>query len=124
MKLGKGGITTINARKRPVYVVDGFTMKYGDLFAQNVSGVYSGEGLEGYSVTYRLFTPKIGELIRGEAQRKKALAAQGKVYLKYIDHLTGGKCTRVLYSNYSVQMSLILIPSPRDATLSSMPSSA
>ena len=91
LKLGTGGLDTINARKRPVYVVDDFDMKFGDLFAQNVNTIYEGEGLEGYSVTYRLFSPKIGELIRGEAQKKKALAAQGKVYLKYIDHLTGGE---------------------------------
>ena len=91
LKLGKGTVDTINDRKRPVYVVDDFDMKFGDLFAQNVNTEYGGEGMEGYSVMYRLFSPKIGELIRGEAQKKKALAAQGKVYLKYIDHLTGGE---------------------------------
>ena len=91
LKMGKGTTTTINARKRNVYVVDDFDMKFGDLFAQNVNTEYGGEGMEGYSVMYRLFSPKIGELIRGEAQKKKALAAQGKVYLKYIDHLTGGE---------------------------------
>ena len=90
LKLGSGKVDTINARKRPVYVVDDFDMKFGDLFAQNVNTEYGGMGMEGYSVMYRLFSPKIGELIRGEAQKKAALAAQGKVYLKYIDHLTGG----------------------------------
>ena len=90
LKLGGGNVNTINARKRPVYVVDDFDMKFGDLFAQNVNTEYGGMGMEGYSVMYRLFSPKIGELIRGEAQQKAALAAQGKVYLKYIDHLTGG----------------------------------
>ena len=90
LKKGNGTVTSINARKRTVYVVDDFDIKFGDLFAQNISTIYGGEGLEGYSVTYRLFSPRIGELIRGEAQKKKALAAQGKVYLKYIDHLTGG----------------------------------
>ena len=91
LKMGKGSTTTINARKRPVYVVDDFDMKFGDLFAQNVNTEYGGMGMEGYSVMYRLFSPKIGELIRGEGQKKAALAAQGKVYLKYIDHLTGGE---------------------------------
>ena len=91
LKLGSGKVDTINARKRPVYVVDDFDMKFGDLFAQNVNTEYGGAGMEGYSVMYRLFSPKIGELIRGEAQQKAALAAQGKVYLKYIDHLTGGE---------------------------------
>ena len=91
LKMGTGGLDTINARTRPVYVVDDFDMKFGDLFAQNVNTEYGGAGMEGYSVMYRLFSPKIGELIRGEAQKKKALAAQGKVYLKYIDHLTGGE---------------------------------
>jgi len=91
LKMGTGTVNTINARKRPVYVVDDFDMKFGDLFAQNVNTEYGGMGMEGYSVMYRLFSPKIGELIRGEAQKKTALAAQGKVYLKYIDHLTGGE---------------------------------
>ena len=91
LKMGKGPTTTIKARKRPVYIVDDFDMKFGDLFAQNVNTEYGGMGMEGYSVMYRLFSPKIGELIRGEAQKKAALAAQGKVYLRYIDHLTGGE---------------------------------
>ena len=92
LKMGKGGKPTIiNARKRNVYVVDDFDMKFGDLFAQNVNTEYGGQGMEGYSVMYRLFSPKIGELIRGEANKKLSKAAHGKVYLKYIDHLTGGE---------------------------------
>ena len=91
LKMGKGPTTTINARKRPVYVVDDFDMKFGDLFAQNVNTEYGGAGMEGYTVMYRLFSPKIGELIRGEANKKLTKAAHGKVYLKYIDHLTGGE---------------------------------
>jgi hypothetical protein len=91
LKLGTGTITTINARKRPVYIVDDFDMKFGDLFAQNVNTEYGGSGMEGYTVMYRLFSPKIGELIRGEANKKLSKAAHGKVYLKYIDHLTGGE---------------------------------
>jgi len=92
LKMGKGGKPTIiNARKRNVYIVDDFDMKFGDLFAQNVNTEYGGQGMEGYSVMYRLFSPKIGELIRGEANKKLSKAAHGKVYLKYIDHLTGGE---------------------------------
>ena len=59
LKQGKGPTTIINARKRPVYVVDDFDMKFGDLFAQNVNTEYGGQGMEGYSVMYRLFIPKI-----------------------------------------------------------------
>ena len=91
LKMGSGTTTTINARKRNVYIVDDFDMKFGDLFAQNVNTEYGGQGMEGYSVMYRLFSPKIGELIRGEANKKLTKAAHGKVYLKYIDHLTGGE---------------------------------
>jgi len=91
LKMGTGSITTINARKRPVYIVDDFDMKFGDLFAQNVNTEYGGQGMEGYTVMYRLFSPKIGELIRGEANKKLSKAAHGKVFLKYIDHLTGGE---------------------------------
>ena len=91
LKMGGGTTTTINARKRNVYIVDDFDMKFGDLFAQNVNTEYGGQGMEGYTVMYRLFSPKIGELIRGEANKKLSKAAHGKVYLKYIDHLTGGE---------------------------------
>ena len=91
LKMGSGTTTTINARKRDVYVVDDFDMKFGDLFAQNVNTEYGGQGMEGYTVMYRLFSPKIGELIRGEANKKLSKAAHGKVYLKYIDHLIGGQ---------------------------------
>jgi len=91
LKLGRGQIDKINMSKRPVYEVEDFDLKYGDLFAQNVPTEYDGQGLEGYTVMYRLFDAKATSLIRGEAQKKEALAAQGKVFLKYLDFLMGGR---------------------------------
>ncbi|MAH48137.1 hypothetical protein CMI37_20100 [Candidatus Pacearchaeota archaeon] len=91
LKLGKGEINSINMTERPEYIVDDFKMQYGDFFAQNVSSIYGGNELEGYSVTYRLFSASATETIRGEAQKKKTLAAHGKVFLKYLDFLMGSK---------------------------------
>ena len=95
LKLGTGKISHINKKKRPAYEVTDFDLKFGDLFAQNVPAEYEGTFLEGYSVTYRVFDAKATSTIRGEAQVKKGLAAQGKVYLKYLDFLMGGKRTYV-----------------------------
>ena len=95
LKLGKGDINSINMTERPEYIVDDFKMQYGDFFAQNVSSIYGGNELEGYSVTYRLFSASATETIRGEAQKKKTLAAHGKVFLKYLDFLMGSKRTYV-----------------------------
>ena len=89
LKLGKGSIDPINMKIRPAYEVTGFKMKFGDFFAQNVSSDYSGVELADYSVTYRLFDANAKSLIRGEAQKKKSLAAHGKVFLAYIDFLLG-----------------------------------
>ena len=90
LKLGKSSVTRINLRgERPEYEVTDFDLHYGDLFAQNVPAEYSGEGLTGYSVTYRVFDAKASSTIRGEAQKKKSLAAHGKVYLRYLDFLMG-----------------------------------
>jgi len=97
LKLGdKGVVTKINIKgERPEYNVTDFDLKFGDLFAQNVPAEYEGTYLEGYSVMYRVFDAKATSTIRGEAQVKKGLAAQGKVYLKYLDFLMGGKRTYV-----------------------------
>jgi len=96
LKLGKGTVTGINIKgERPEYEVTDFDLKFGDLFAQNVPAEYEGTFLEGYSVVYRVFDAKATSTIRGEAQVKKGLAAQGKVYLKYLDFLMGGKRTYV-----------------------------
>ena len=89
LKLGRGVIDKINMKERPKYEVTDFDMHFGDFFSQNVSSKYGGNQLEGYSVTYRLFDAKATSTIRGEAQKKKSLAAHGKVFLKYIDFLMG-----------------------------------
>ena len=89
LKLGTGSVKSVNMAKRPKYEVTDFKMKFGDFFSQNVSSEYIGDGLTGYSVTYRLFDAKSTSLIRGEAQQKKSLAAHGKVFLAYIDFLLG-----------------------------------
>tara|TARA_Y100000817_G_scaffold265271_1_gene220963 strand:- start:471 stop:2003 length:1533 start_codon:yes stop_codon:yes gene_type:complete len=90
LKLGKGVVNKINMKgKRPEYEVTDFDLKFGDLFAQNVPTEYEGPHLEGYTVTYRVFDASAKSTIRGEAQKKKSLAAHGKVYLKYMDFLLG-----------------------------------
>ena len=90
LKLGSNVVDTINMKgNRPEYEVTDFNLTFGDLFAQSVSSKYSGNELEGYSVTYRVFDASATSLIRGEAQKKKSLAAHGKVFLKYMDFLLG-----------------------------------
>ena len=96
LKLGTNSVTKINMKgERPEYEVTDFDLKFGDLFAQNVPAEYEGQELSGYSVTYRVFDAKATSLIRGEAQKKKSLAAHGKVFLKYLDYLMGGKARYV-----------------------------
>ena len=90
MKKGTGLVDRHNIKgERPEYEVTDFKLHYGDFFAQNVSSKYDVNMLEGYSVTYRLFTASSTETIRGEAQKTKTLAAHGKVFLAYIDVLMG-----------------------------------
>ena len=96
LKLGKSSVTKINMKGgRPEYEVTDFDLWYGDLFAQNVPAEYKGNELAGYSVTYRVFDANAKSTIRGEANRKLSKAAHGKVYLKYLDFLMGGKRTYV-----------------------------
>jgi len=104
LKLGRGKVDKINMTKRQVYEVEDFDLKYGDLFAQNVPAEYDGEGLEGYSVMYRLFDAKSTSLIRGEAQKKQSLAVHGKVYLKYLDFLMGGRAATNAVSKVAKNM--------------------
>ena len=90
LKLGTNKVNKINMKgERPEYEVTDFDLHFGDLFAQNVPAEYDGPHLEGYSVTYRVFDAKATSTIRGEAQKKKSLAAHGKVFLKYMDFLMG-----------------------------------
>ena len=100
LKKGTGLVDRHNIKgERPEYEVTDFKLHYGDFFAQNVSSKYDGNMLEGYSVTYRLFTASSTETIRGEAQKKKSLAAHGKVYLKYMDFILGrGRIERTVES--------------------------
>ena len=92
LKLGTDKVNKINLSGeggRPEYNVTNFNLVFGDLLTQSVSSKYSGNELEGYSVTYRVFDASATSLIRGEAQKKKSLAAHGKVFLKYMDFLLG-----------------------------------
>jgi hypothetical protein len=100
LKLGTNNVDKINLKgERPEYEVTDFDLKFGDLFAQNVPAEYSGDYLEGYSVTFRVFDASATSTIRGEAQKKKSLAAHGKVYLKYMDFLIGrGRIERTVES--------------------------
>jgi hypothetical protein len=73
----------------PDYDVTGLTLEYGALLAQNVDTEYAGNEMTGYSVMYRLFTASSKETIRGEADKKGSLAMHGKVFLEYLDFLSG-----------------------------------
>jgi hypothetical protein len=75
----------------PDYDVTGLTLEYGELLAQNVDTEYAGNELTGYSVMYRLFSASTKETIRGEADKKGSLAMHGKVFLEYLDFLSGQK---------------------------------
>jgi len=75
----------------PNYDVTNLTLEYGALLAQNVDTDYFGNELTGYSVMYRLFSASSKETIRGEADKKGSLAMHGKVFLEYLDFLSGQK---------------------------------
>ena len=90
LKQGSSGPKPINMTGHiPDYDVTGFTLEYGALLAQNVDTEYAGSELTGYSVMYRLFSASTKETIRGEADRKGSLAMHGKVFLEYLDFLSG-----------------------------------
>ena len=92
LKAGNGAPKQINMTGHiPNYEVTGLTLKYGELLAQNVTAEYAGNELTGYSVMYRLFSASSSETIRGEAGKKKSLAMHGKVFLEYLDFLSGEK---------------------------------
>jgi len=90
LKKGTSGPKAINmAGHIPDYDVTGLTLEYGELLAQNVDTEYAGTELTGYSVMYRLFSASTKETIRGEADKKGSLAMHGKVFLEYLDFLSG-----------------------------------
>jgi hypothetical protein len=94
LKQGSNAPSPINMQGFiPNYVVSSLILEYGELLAQNVNTEYSGSELTGYSVMYRLFTAKTSETIRGEADKKGSLAMHGKVFLEYLDFLSGQKKT-------------------------------
>ena len=90
LKKGNKGPKRINMTGTiPDYDVTGLTLEYGALLAQNVDTEYAGNEMTGYSVMYRLFSAKTTETIRGEADKKGSLAMHGKVFLEYLDFLSG-----------------------------------
>ena len=92
LKKGTSAPKAINmAGHIPDYDVTGLTLEYGELLAQNVDTEYAGNELTGYSVMYRLFSASTKETIRGEADKKGSLAMHGKVFLEYLDFLSGQK---------------------------------
>ena len=42
-----------------------------------------------HSIAYRLFQNNPNELIRGEVEKKGTSASHGKIFLKYIDNVSG-----------------------------------
>ena len=90
----------------PNYDVTNLTLEYGELLAQNVDTDYFGNELTGYSVMYRLFSASSKETIRGEADKKGSLAMHGKVFLEYLDFLSGQKKVQAVESVKGIHVKL------------------
>jgi len=107
LKKGKSAPKAINMTGHiPDYDVTGLTLEYGELLAQNVDTEYAGNELTGYSVMYRLFSASTKETIRGEADRKGSLAMHGKVFLEYLDFLSGSKKVQAVESVKGVHVKM------------------
>ena len=98
----------------PDYDVTGLTLEYGALLAQNVDTEYAGNEMTGYSVMYRLFSASSKETIRGEADKKGSLAMHGKVFLEYLDFLSGEKKVNAVESVKGIHVKKLKKPKVDD----------
>ena len=92
-KFEKGGSVKEVDADKSFKSVESFQIKFGKLFTQGIKQTLvlidpsdNKEGL--YSIDYRLFQGKAGELMTGNINKKGTEAAHGKVFLKYIDSVT------------------------------------
>ena len=115
LKQGNSGPKPINMTGHiPDYDVTGLTLEYGELLAQNVDTEYAGNELTGYSVMYRLFSAKTTETIRGEADKKGSLAMHGKVFMEYLDFLSGENKTDAVESVKGIHVKKLKKPKVDD----------
>jgi len=95
LKKGTGSVSIINGVKKKKYELKKVDTKLGKFFSQNIYFDYSGENLDGLSLSFRIFQGSSEELIRGEGGAKGALAVQGKVKLAVIDSFKSGITSQV-----------------------------
>lgn len=98
LKKGKGSISTINDGKQKEYKLKNLTLKIGGLFSITSYLEFSGKGLDGLGLQFRIFQGSAKESIRGEATTKGADAVQGKVALPVIDLVSGQKLSSKIQS--------------------------
>lgn len=89
LKKGSGSISIVNDGKQKEYELKNLQLKIGGLFKITAYLEFSGKGLDGLGLQFRIFQGSAKELIRGEATTKGADAVQGKVALPVIDLVSG-----------------------------------
>lgn len=94
-KFEKGGSAEIIDIGKKIKIVEGFNLVFGALFTQGINQnlILSIPGEDKpnkvHSISYRLFQSGARELIRGEVVKKGTEASHGKVFLSYIDSVSG-----------------------------------
>ena len=94
-KFEKGGSAEIIDTGKKLKVVESFKIVFRALFTQGINQdlVMSTPGSTEldtvHSISYRLFNSGAKELIRGEVVKKGTEASHGKVFLSYIDNVSG-----------------------------------
>ena len=88
-------VKTVDVSKE-LKVVKSFEIVFGKLFTQGISQRLemvvpdsTDEPDKVHSIAYRLFQNNPNELIRGEVEKKGTSASHGKIFLKYIDNVSG-----------------------------------
>tara|TARA_Y100001938_G_C8061592_1_gene417619 strand:- start:36 stop:1724 length:1689 start_codon:yes stop_codon:yes gene_type:complete len=94
-KFEKGGSAKIVDMGKELKVVDSFEIVFGALFTQGINQNLvmkvpnSNKKDKVHSISYRLFQSGSREMIRGEVVKKGTEASHGKVFLSYIDSVSG-----------------------------------
>lgn len=89
LKKGSGNVSVVNDGKKKEYELKNLGLKLGGLFKITAYLEFSGNGLDGKGLQFRIFGGSATEPIRGEATTKGADAVQGKVALPVIDLVSG-----------------------------------
>ena len=89
LKKGSGNVSVVNDGKKKEYELKNLGLKIGGLFKITAYLEFSGKGLDGLGLQFRIFQGSAKEPIRGEATTKGADAVQGKVALPVLDLVSG-----------------------------------